>query len=132
MLNWICGIYWVLLTAGVLRPHGGDHPTGIESVDMHSDLGHFVAFAVLGGLVAAAWREWGVRRTVLVLVGYAVVAEVAQVFVPGRAASLVDGAANVTGVLFGVAVWFGVVNRRIANKEPQNIEVDEGATGPGI
>lgn len=109
VLNWICGIYWVLLTAGVLRPYGGDHPTGIETLDMHSDVGHFLAFAVLGGLVAEVWREWCVRRLVLVLVVYAVVAEVAQVLVPGRTASLVDGTANVTGVLFGVALWFGVV-----------------------
>jgi VanZ family protein len=104
LVRWLCGLYWILLTAGLLRPHGGDRPTGIDALDGHPDLTHFLAFVVLGVLVCAARFRWSTQRMLATLCAYAIGSELLQVIVPGRTVSLVDGSANLAGVLVGAGL----------------------------
>ena len=66
---------------------------------------HFALFAVLGFLVWAS--RWPVRAGVLVglLVGYALVTETLQWFVPTRTVELLDYVENLLGLVAGGAAW---------------------------
>lgn len=104
LTQWLCGLYWLVLTAGLLRPRGGDRPSGIELLDSHPDLSHCLAFMILAVLVRAARFGWSTGTMMLTLSVYAAGAELAQMLVPGRTASPVDGLANLLGVWLGAAL----------------------------
>lgn len=91
-------LFWPALTgvvAGSLVPEGID-------VEVGDKLQHFAAYFVLAaiGASAARSRELAMLAVLaLVLVGGAV--EIAQIFVPGREASLLDALANTGGAVMG-------------------------------
>jgi hypothetical protein len=65
-------------------------------------LAHLVEFAILGALLARALAE---LHAFAAGIGYAVVDEVHQLFVPGRAGTLRDVAIDAAGVLAGILLW---------------------------
>jgi len=78
-------------------------PGGLVSDHYHIDkLGHFGAYALLAFLPAILGRSahWLIVITVG-LVAAGILLEVAQLLVPGRVPSFIDGLANTTGVLAG-------------------------------
>jgi VanZ family protein len=69
-------------------------------------LDHFLAFAVLAWLADRSFpgRQWEVRRSFLLL-GYGLLIELVQYFLPVRECSLLDLAADAAGILcYGAAV----------------------------
>ena len=82
-----------------LRPHV---PAASDKIE------HILAFLVLGALTTiAGTRRMSARRLVGVLVAYAVILELGQMFIPGRDASVMDMAASSAGAILGVtlALW---------------------------
>ena len=67
-------------------------------------LEHVFAFFVLGTVTVLAARGFSWRQFVAIFVVYAAVLEVAQMFIPGREASLLDWAASLAGALLGVTI----------------------------
>jgi VanZ family protein len=77
--------------------------TGLEPWDLAlRKLGHFVEFAILGGLLLRALRD--VPAAVLAGAAYAVTDEVHQIFVSGRQGSPLDWLIDTAGVVAGVAI----------------------------
>jgi VanZ family protein len=67
-------------------------------------LEHVFAFFVLGAVTVLAVRGFSGRRFLAIFVVYAAVLEIAQIFIPGREASLLDLAASLAGALLGVTI----------------------------
>jgi VanZ family protein len=77
--------------------------TGLETWDLVlRKVGHFVEFAILGGLLLRAVRD--MPAAVLAGAAYAVTDEVHQVFVSGRQGSPLDWLIDTAGVVAGVAI----------------------------
>lgn len=77
--------------------------TGLGTWDLAlRKLGHFVEFAILGGLFYRALRD--VPAAVLAGAAYAATDEVHQVFVSGRQGSPLDWLIDTAGVVAGVAI----------------------------
>ena len=100
--------YGIVLTIGILLPHGGDI-TGIAEpvLGARPVLAHFLAFVVLGiGCAATRMVTLNLHclKGLLILLAYAAGVEAIQNIVPGRTASLVDGLANVMGFIVGVSL----------------------------
>ena len=78
------------------------------------NLMHVPAYALLAVLWMQVLTQWGrrdgdrVAATVCAAVGFGLVVELAQVFIPGRYASLTDGLVNTLGACLGVLVYLGV------------------------
>jgi VanZ family protein len=81
-----------------------DLGTGLGGWDLVlRKLGHAGEFAVLGALLARALRSaWPAFALGAV---YAISDEVHQVFVPGRAGSVLDVGIDAVGVALGVVLW---------------------------
>lgn len=91
----------VLVSLAVLFAPASDVPTAPPGVDKLVHLGLFAVLAVTGRWAGVAARALGP-----LLIGYAVVSELAQgLSVLGRSASLADGIADVLGVLLGLSAW---------------------------
>jgi VanZ family protein len=81
-------------------------PEGLLS---HDKLLHAGAYAVLGALVAAAFRAWGlgagraVSLAMLVAAAYGATDEWHQAYVPGRDADPLDWTADAAGAALGAA-----------------------------
>jgi membrane associated rhomboid family serine protease len=91
----------VLVSLGVLFAPASDVPAAPPGVDKLVHAGVFAALALTG-------RWAGVGRSVLaaLLVAYAAGSEVVQGISPlQRSASVADWAADVVGVLLGLALW---------------------------
>lgn len=79
---------------------------------------HLVLYAAL----AVAWL-WALRpdarplRTVLLLIAFGAAIELAQLFVPGRFAGLLDAGLNAAGVLLGAGL-FGPLRRYLKPEPP--------------
>jgi len=81
----------------------------VDSVPLKDKGVHFVEYGILGGLVAhAALRTWPRHAIARVLavsvwltVGWGVLDEIHQAFIPGRAADLLDLVADSVGAVFG-------------------------------
>lgn len=112
----ICLAYWLALTVGLLHPKGGTLPRlHFGFVGDWFNVAHFLAFAVLAGLVRASRLPWGLLWSLTPLCAYAVLTEVVQVGVPGRSGRLADVLANVFGIAAGMMVAriaFGRGDRR--------------------
>lgn len=87
------GVFWLaLLTRDFQSFHsGGDK------------LNHIVAFFVLAVGLRCFWLHHS-RLVFVLLLGYGVLIEVAQSFVGGRQASLLDIVADIVGMSIGLAV----------------------------
>lgn len=102
-----CCAYWCLLSLLLL------HPDPLALIGLERLRGqpgghgvHLVCFAGLAFLIAAS--RFPVRRSVLaaVLLGYAVVTEALQAFVPNRMVDSFDMAENVAGLVAGTVIWW--------------------------
>ena len=80
---------------------------------------HFTEFAVLGALLSNALRSYDLQKKLrwLLPVGigalYAVSDEIHQYFVPERACRLLDMGIDTAGVIFGTAVFGGILYLRM-------------------
>lgn len=97
-----------LMAAIAIQSH---HPLPLELPEGGDKLGHFAAFAVLGG--AWSWAlaplPWAPARhaftAVAVAAGWGGLDELHQAFVPGRFPSFADAAADAAGAACAVAGW---------------------------
>jgi VanZ family protein len=101
-------LYWSAIFIGTHLP-GGKIPRLANDKLMH-----FGAFAGLAFLVlwALPTREGQQRKQALwaigLILGYGLVDEVTQMFIPGRHCSLADFVADALGALAGLAAYFAV------------------------
>lgn len=72
---------------------------------------HALVFALLGAAGTLGWPgRRPTRRLLALLLAYGALTELAQWFIPGRAASILDWLADAAGALVGV--WVGASRRR--------------------
>ncbi len=91
----------VLISLAVLFAPASDVPAGPPGVDK---LIHAVLFAALA--LSGRWAGVGVRVIAGLLVVYAVVSELVQLFSPlARSASVADGLADLAGMTVGLLAW---------------------------
>lgn len=99
----------VLISLAVLFAPASDVPSAPPGVDKLVHLGLFAALAVAGRWAGCAAVPLGT-----LLLGYAVVSELVQGFTPlARSASVLDGLADLAGILVGLRLWV-VLARRTA------------------
>lgn len=100
--------YLAAITFASLAP-----PRQVVAMGRHDKLFHLAAYL---GLAVVAWpalRSQGSFRWGLLALGlFGVLLEALQSMVPGRQASLLDGAANVAGLLLGGATILGIQRLR--------------------
>ncbi len=95
-----------LVLIGMLIPRGAGVPLPAGGYDK---LGHGLAFAPLAALLAGSFVAQGWPRgrvlvvTLAMTIGYGILTELAQGFVPGRVASLPDILADAVGAALGGA-----------------------------
>ena len=78
-------------------------PKSALDLENKDKLSHFLAYFVLSLNTFLLWRiSWRKIWIIFVLIGYGLLLEWIQGFVPGRESSLLDGFANSIGVCFGV------------------------------
>ena len=71
---------------------------------------HFTEYTVLGMLITAVLRAFGVKRawiSFLLGIGYAVTDELHQAYSPGRTSDPMDVLIDAAGVLFGILIYHG-------------------------
>ncbi len=96
----------VVILVATLIPRGAGLPLPAEGYDK---LGHALAFGVQAALLAACFtaQGWGRGRilvvTLAMTVGYGILTEALQEFVPGRVGSLHDVMADAAGAALGGA-----------------------------
>lgn len=97
----------VLVSLAVLFAPASDVPSAPPGVDKLVHLALFAALAFTG-----RWSGTGVAALGGGLVSYAVASELIQGFTPlARSVSVMDGLADVGGIVLGLAVW-GWLTRR--------------------
>lgn len=90
-------------------------PLGIPQSDK---IAHCVAYAWLAGLAAVAWKGDGASARIWAALAMGIGLEFVQMLVPGRFFSLLDMAANVTGLALGWWLGARMAHRRAAAKSP--------------
>ena len=81
-------------------------PKSIEKIGEHDKINHFIAYAVLSlnvGLVVKKLKTY--LLCLPILIGYGLLLEYCQGFVPGRQPSLLDALANSIGVSIGFILY---------------------------
>ena len=81
-------------------------PKSIEKIVEHDKINHFIAYAVLSlnvGLVVKKLKTY--LLCLPLLIGYGILLEYCQGFVPGRQPSLLDALANSIGVSIGFILY---------------------------
>jgi VanZ family protein len=78
----------------------GPRPT--ESVDLPGYIEHLFAYFGTAALLTLAYPSSPRPRLMSGLIAYAAVLELGQLYIPGRAAQVVDWAASALGVMLGV------------------------------
>ena len=112
-LPWPCADFGNAAALAPRRPLGGGHLRVLVVPDLGTGLGtwdlvlrklaHGAEFAVLGALLARAFRD---ELPALVAgIGYAVTDELHQHFVPGRVGAPLDVLIDSAGVGLGVVLW---------------------------
>lgn len=79
--------------------------SGRPDLGFDADLEHFLAYSTLGFMGAAGFADYRSRMLIgagLILLGIGL--EFAQMFVPRRTASLVDGGMDIAGTIVGMAL----------------------------
>lgn len=114
-----CVIYGAVLTVLLLAPSPA-HVVGLRHIPEFpwGDVGiHFTAFTLLALLVhTSRWPGQLLGRSVFLLIGYGIVTESLQWFVPSRAVELKDYVENILGVLVGSGVYW-MIHRAIPHRE---------------
>ena len=81
-------------------------PKSIEKIGEHDKINHFIAYAVLSlnvGLVVKKLKTY--LLCLPLIIGYGILLEYCQGFVPGRQPSLLDALANSIGVSIGFILY---------------------------
>ena len=81
-------------------------PKSIEKIGEHDKINHFIAYAILSlnvGLVVKKLKTY--LLCLPLLIGYGILLEYCQGFVPGRQPSLLDALANSIGVSIGFILY---------------------------
>ena len=83
---------------------------GVPSATLHADkINHFIAYAVLTGLIAMGWPKLRPMALVAVAFCFGVSLELVQGAMDlGRTASLLDALANLAGASFAALLFFFV------------------------
>lgn len=113
VVAWLPAALYMLLIWVLSSLHLTDFP--VRELPLHDKGVHFVEYAVLGLLVAHAslrtWPRHAPLRTlgvaVLIALGWGVLDEIHQAFVPGRQADVWDLVADAVGAASGAALRFG-------------------------
>ena len=82
-------------------------PKSIEKIGEHDKINHFIAYAVLSlnvGLVVKRLKTY--LFCLPSLIGYGLLLEYLQGFVPGRQPSWLDALANACGVVIGLIIFW--------------------------
>jgi VanZ family protein len=100
---WMAGIFWLSSQEALPSPPGLSFTIGAIA-------GHFVAYSILGALLALAFEGSMPRGPALLAAGlaaflYGLSDEFHQSFVPGRDASIEDLLVDLLGILSALAVW---------------------------
>lgn len=114
---WMAAIFVASCIPGKTLP-----PLGFK---MHDKVAHLIEFGLLGWLLwrafsgasHAALRRGAALWTGAVGVGWGVLDEVHQLFVPGREASVYDALADALGVLGGMGLALWMRRRRVRSEE---------------
>jgi VanZ family protein len=105
---------WVLLLAGVmigsLLPSGSAVMQAIANLHINDKLLHFLAYSVLASVPALRKSRSTALLVSAGLVGMGGLMEILQLFVPGRSCELLDGLADLGGVLCGFLVMSGLAD----------------------
>lgn len=105
--------HWIQAIQSYLYPWWPWRDSGIASSDFPFDkVVHTSLFLLCGALFVRGWRELRQRWYIIfaLLLVYAVLTEVLQIFIPGRSASVWDLMADVLGI--GAGVGFAVMYLR--------------------
>ncbi|MFA7288065.1 MAG: VanZ family protein [Melioribacteraceae bacterium] len=112
--------YWLVLIIGTSLPS-----TSLPSFKVGDKIIHFIAYFGLG-LVFAAYRLLyfeNIKRNVfiiiLLIVLYALIDEVHQIFIPGRSCELYDFLADITGGFIGFAIAYLILIAKWSKLEVQ-------------
>lgn len=97
-------------------------PPGVDAV---SPLAHLCEYAVLGALLANAWRwrlalPWATWAAVLCASLYGITDEIHQIFVPGRVADPLDWLVDTCGAALGALVAYAIV-RHLARRRALDV-----------
>jgi VanZ family protein len=82
-------------------------PKSIEKLGEHDKINHFIAYAILSlnvGLVVKKLKTYLLYLPLLI--GYGILLEYCQAFVPGREPSWLDALANAIGVVIGLIIFW--------------------------
>lgn len=105
-IRWTVAVSWIaLVVAGSLLPGTAFEGSAIPVADIAA---HFVGYGIMAILVLNVVRRPSLGRCVLVTASCGLlgaVLEVAQHFVPGRAMSVGDAAANILGAAAASAAY---------------------------
>ncbi|HEX8392924.1 MAG TPA: VanZ family protein [Longimicrobium sp.] len=114
-LAWLPAVAWAVAIYSV----SGRSTVPIPSATGADKVLHFLAYAVLGGLLAFAAHRSALHPAVAVLLGvlYAATDEYHQSFVPGRSSDIRDWVADALGVCFAVYLYTRW-RRRAADPSP--------------
>jgi VanZ family protein len=109
ILSWLLfGVYLAAIVVASLAP-----PSRVSVMGQHDKWFHLTAYV---GLALVAWpalrSPTSFRRGLIALAFFGIALEGLQSLVPGRQPSLLDGAANVAGLLLGGATMLGIVRFR--------------------
>jgi VanZ family protein len=95
-------VVFIGITALSLLP-----PKSIEKIGEHDKINHLIAYAVLSlnvGLVAKRIKTYLLYLPLFI--GYGLLLEYLQGFVPGRQPSWLDALANASGVVIGLIIFW--------------------------
>ncbi len=105
----LLGVYAVLLTLLLLHPSPFSLFGASTAAKLAPPVGHhFLAFSVLGFLVAASRPPLPAWAWTAALVAYAAGTEALQALVPPRTPSLLDFIENILGIACGTTAWLAL------------------------
>ncbi len=102
------GLYWVVLLALTSFPS-----SALPTIAISDKIKHFVAFAVLSGLLGLTLHFQGKKKklaekfgtiTIVIVAIYGMLDEIHQYFIPGRYCEFWDFVADVLGGILGIVI----------------------------
>ncbi len=114
-IRWALTFIWTAITLALMLSPSGDGTTVTAASDLFggTDIVDAMGHIVINAILIFLWC-WTINPPIrLILIGgiiWCFVAEFLQIFVPDRGASLLDLAANIVGVLIGIAVYRWIIS----------------------
>ena len=108
-------VYWLILFTATTLP-----AQRLPSVGFTDKVNHFIAYFILAVLVnltliyqrkSRLLFEKAPIATVIICLFYGAVDELHQLLVPGRSAETLDWVADASGALFGIIIFYFLINR---------------------